>query len=515
MSASGNDLVLAAGALGAAPLLGFTAALRLLYRPRDPGEGPMVMDLGPEPPAIVDLLTDRFEVTPQAAVATLLDLAARRWIDIDEPVADEVIVRLRTRPGQGELASFEKRVLQRVQDVARSGPAPAAALVKGTKEGAKAWHRSFRNEVIQEAKATGLCRPRWPRVVQAVPFVALAVAGAAFYFGAPDNNASSSSFDRTTALTFATMALTVAALVIGLRMVRSGAVRGTEAGLGLARSWLGVRRFMADHGRFEDYPAASVRIWDRYLGHAVALDLAPLAVRQLPLGAESDRWAWSRLSGRWRQVKVVYPRFRPGWGRPPWQAGLIGLAVTVVGLWIGRPVGGVVLDIITDLPDTFPDKAWVVWLARGAVGATPFAIGAWVAVGPVQAVAALVDLATTGEVEGVVLRERLAKSDNEGHGTAFWVAIDTGTGDRVRAYRVSAKSAAGLRQGSHVRLRVTRLLGWVRQLEVVPGAMAAPPTPMGIGPLGGATQPADPLSAQLLQRAGQLVRGRDAAEPST
>ena len=227
MSASGNDLMLAAGVLGAAPLLGLTAALRLLYRPRDPGEGPMVMDLGPESPAIVDLLTDRFEVTPQAAVATLLDLAARRWIDIDEPVADEVIVWLRTRPGQGELASFEKRVLQRVQDVARSGPAPAAALVKGTKEEAKAWHRSFRNEVNQEAKATGLCRPRWPRVVQAVPFVALAAAGAAFYFGAPDNNASSSSFDRTTALTFAAMALTVAALVIGLLMVRSGAVRGT------------------------------------------------------------------------------------------------------------------------------------------------------------------------------------------------------------------------------------------------------------------------------------------------
>lgn len=47
---------------------------------------------------------------------------------------------------------------------------------------------------------------------------------------------------------------------------------------------------------------------------------APMAVQQLPLGAESDRWAWSRYGGSWRLVKVVYPKVRPGWGRPRGQA---------------------------------------------------------------------------------------------------------------------------------------------------------------------------------------------------
>jgi hypothetical protein len=468
------------------------------------------MDLGPEPPAVVDLLTDRFEVTPEAPVATLVDLAARRWIDIDEPVPGEVLVRLRPRPGQGEPTNFERLVLDRVRDVAGEGPAPAAALVKGTKGTANAWQRRFRDEVLAAARAAGLCRPRWPVWLQALPFTAGVLAAAALFFGAPDEGQGSSTVDRTTALTFATIAIALAGFALWLRMARSGAVRGTDDGLRVARTWLGVRRFLADHGRFDEYPAASVRIWDRYLAHAVALDLAPLATRQLPLGAEDDRWAWSRQSGRWRMVNVVYPRLRPGWGRPAWKAALFGLAVTVGGVYLGRPIGRAILEVAADLPPTSP--TWVAWLSRAVIGATPAVIALWVAFGPLQVLGALADLPTARPVEGLLLRHRVASSDNEGRPSAFWVAVDPGTGDRLRAYRAPAKLASRLDQGSQVRVRTTALLGWVREIDV----LAAPAATRQRAPHRPATgpDPGDPLSIELWQRAQQLVRHRDATDPA-
>lgn len=528
MSEAGNELVLMAGLVSGVPLLGLTGVLRLLYRPRDPGQGEVVMELGPDAPAIVDLLTDRFEVTPHAPVATLVDLAARRWVDIEEPVPDEVVVRVRTRPGQGELTSFEHRVLQRVREVAVTGAAPAAALAKGTSSAAKAWQRGFRNEVIAVARAQGLCRARRPPAVQALPFAAGALAALAFYFGAPDRNdrdssaSASASFDRVAGLSLAAMVLGAVALMIGGRMVRRSAVRGTDLGLQRARSWLGVRRFLADHGRFEDYPAASVRIWDRYLAHAVALDLAPLAARQLPLGAESDRWAWSRYGGRWQLVKVVYPKLRPGWGRPPWLTVPVGMAVSVLGWWVGRPLGSALLELATDLPDSFPDKTWLVWLSRPAAGSAPLAIAAWVAAGPAQTLFALVDIATTQHIEGLVLRHRAVRTNSNGHTVSYWVAVQTGQTERIRAYRVSAKLASGVQQGAIVRLRVTRLLGWVRQLKVAPIVPAAPTATAG-GSVGGrnvhgaanagpaTTGAPDQAAAELLRRADQLIRRRDQA----
>ena len=42
------------------------------------------MDLGEEPPAVVDLATSDWRVTPDAISATLLDLAARGYLDLEQ-----------------------------------------------------------------------------------------------------------------------------------------------------------------------------------------------------------------------------------------------------------------------------------------------------------------------------------------------------------------------------------------------------------------------------------------------
>jgi hypothetical protein len=61
-------------------LLGVAFATRA--RGVDPG--PATIELGEEPPAVVDLLTDDWRVTADAIPATLLDLAARGYLDLEQ-----------------------------------------------------------------------------------------------------------------------------------------------------------------------------------------------------------------------------------------------------------------------------------------------------------------------------------------------------------------------------------------------------------------------------------------------
>lgn len=51
---------------------------------------------------------------------------------------------------------------------------------------------------------------------------------------------------------------------------------------------------------------------------AAVMGVAPTAVALLPFGAEDDNGAWSPFGGRWRRVRVGYPRgWPPGWGKHP------------------------------------------------------------------------------------------------------------------------------------------------------------------------------------------------------
>jgi hypothetical protein len=107
--------------------------------------------------------------------------------------------------------------------------------------------------------------------------------------------------------------------------------RETPAGAEAAARWLGVRDYLGRNEVFPTLPPSSVAIWDRYLGYGAALGVATAALRALPMGAEDDHRAWSSYGGRWRVVKVRYPRLGLVWGRSPLPALLIGLLVAVVG----------------------------------------------------------------------------------------------------------------------------------------------------------------------------------------
>jgi hypothetical protein len=87
-------LGLAAGAL-------WLAAAALLYATRHPAVPPVgqrTLELGPESPAMANLLVHDFRATPEAVPATVIDLAARRVLEIEQRGPGVFYVRLRPKP---------------------------------------------------------------------------------------------------------------------------------------------------------------------------------------------------------------------------------------------------------------------------------------------------------------------------------------------------------------------------------------------------------------------------------
>ena len=86
--------IAAAAALAAWLLL--LAVLTLATRARMPEPGPEALDLpGDEPPAVVAMLANGWEVGHEAVPATLIDLAARKIVAIEGVGLDRFVVRLR------------------------------------------------------------------------------------------------------------------------------------------------------------------------------------------------------------------------------------------------------------------------------------------------------------------------------------------------------------------------------------------------------------------------------------
>src|SRR4051812_46537389 len=141
----------------AALWLWVAAALRIVYRPRRPREGPMTTELRDEPPAVVNLLTHGWTVTASAAAATVLDLARRGVVEIVQISPERDVVELRRPRGQtAELLPYERQVLDPLRRRAVDGIVPAAALTTGPTTASDAWWRRFRRAIEKDARQRGL-----------------------------------------------------------------------------------------------------------------------------------------------------------------------------------------------------------------------------------------------------------------------------------------------------------------------------------------------------------------------
>jgi hypothetical protein len=292
----------------------------VVSRSRAPrGELPPTLDLGGEPPAVAHALVHRARPGHDAVVATLVDLAARRHIEIEQRPGGAVFVRRRTVTFDHPLEPFERMLMEHVASRTRDGACPAEALTLGPAGLSVAWRKLFAQQVVASGARVGLLRRRYGRMHLLVPSV---LAGLAIALGiAAVAVASLDAPERATTWhhrlpVVAVLLGGVCATTIG-NLSRRGDHVLTASGLSAAEHWLAVRAQIASVGTFTAKPAASVAVWDRMLAYATALDLTPRVVAELPLITEHSRRVWSDATGTWRRVRVRYWSLRPGRGRHP------------------------------------------------------------------------------------------------------------------------------------------------------------------------------------------------------
>ena len=444
-------------AVGVTAWLVVAGLIRLARRPRSPEPDPATMELRPEPPAVAGLVGGDFRVTRDALPATLLDLAARGAIAIEHH-DDETFVTL--LDDLGDSLPHEQRLLLHVRSLARSGRVPAAALTTGPSDSSRRWWTQFRKEVVAEAQRRGLCRPVWDAGVVSALCAGLLGVGLVLW--------ASVRFDvetvEVTPLYVVTLVAMGAAIAAAAAMVASDRQRDTPLGHAAAAHWLGFRLHHEANEVIPTLPASAVAVRGRYLAYCAALGLAAAAVRDLPLGAEDDERAWTDYGGSWRQVRVTYPRLRPGWGRRPWVAVLVGAVGTFLAVNVLRL--GAALRGVTD-----PNAVEAVsWLHRAGALVTVLGLVSLCWYGA-QAVLGVLDLVTGDRVvSGRVIRAR-ERSGYEFNppkgedGKRRFVAMDTGAGPRIAAWSVSRELYPQCGQGREVEVTLTRYLHHVRDVR--------------------------------------------------
>jgi Predicted membrane protein (DUF2207) len=153
-----SDLLIPTAAVAASAGWVVAAAMVLWSRmPPQPHVGALTLELGAEPPAVANFLTHGFRVTDDAVPATLIDLAARNVVDIEQRGPGVFYVRLRTTSDEA-LTSYERRVLDHLRSVARDGVVPGDALTTGPQHESARWMRGFVSGVVSDAQALGLSR---------------------------------------------------------------------------------------------------------------------------------------------------------------------------------------------------------------------------------------------------------------------------------------------------------------------------------------------------------------------
>jgi hypothetical protein len=443
-----DPALLGAVAVGIAAWFVLLSVLWVIRSPKQPRPGPESTELGSEPPAVVNLLTHNFRLGRDAVPATLLDLAARGVVEIEDRGLGNYFCRLdATAPAR---SAYEEKLIGHLRSVAVDGVVPAEALTTGPQDASKLWWESFRKKVVEESKASGLSRNLWNLTTTII----LGLAGAAvvllFYIAIGFNDLDD--VQDSGLLTLDTIAMAVGFFVL-ITTAASQRQTDTAEGRQAAVRWLGVKRSMEGSPSFGAMPPTGVIVWERHLAYAAAMSVATRVTGALPMGAESDTEAWTGSSGQWRRVEVRYPRFRPGWGRHPVLAVLLGALGSVAG---------------------FKLVAFALNLDMGSEGsplaALPVVLGALGALillrSLPQILLGLMDVFARKEVSGRVLRCRVRSSlvpypANEQSYSRYFVALDDGHTTAVDAYRVSAKKYPSFYQGQEVVLTISPRLGYL------------------------------------------------------
>jgi hypothetical protein len=460
-----SALVLGMAVVAAALWLIVFAIRWLASFPRLPDAGPSTNELGPEPPAVANFLVNRWKTTHSAVEATLLDLAARKFLAVEDYVGN-VVVRVHADRGEGAVSAFDQQVLDLVRSQASGGSAPIEALTLGEEDAAHRWWERFEKGVIDEARRRGLARTRWSR------FDSLVLGGgllAVFeLFGlalvlAHVSVGSKNPIEGSDWLLAAGFAWLIAS--VGASRIRN--LRDTAAGRIACARWLGVAGYYRESGVFKELGPAAVTVWDRHMAYGVALGAAHEALQGIRLFPDHPGEAWLRYHGEWREIRVEYPE-RFDYGSRPIRVAFEGLALSL--LWGGLaflmlPIVLVVAadvapDLVRELLPSGEGPILILALAATVV-LTVAGINLLVRFldGAIKLVLGLLDLGHWQQIEGVVVKV------HEGR-----VGVFDGTSHVVKAL-IPPATAPHLDRLMRVRVTLSPHLNYVRSIEVL-GASA-------------------------------------------
>jgi hypothetical protein len=457
-------LLVAAGAAALVWAIAFAIRFAASF-PALPDPGPETSDLGtrPEPPAVANLLVNRCNATSAAAASTLIDLAARRHLDLSEVGPDRFVVRLR-RERDEPLTDYEEQVLDLVRSRATGGSAPLDAISLDEAQAA-GWRKRFASRVTADAKARGLLRGRWTRAdwigFGALAAVVLLLVAAGLVVAEVKQVSHDGSTFGEEDWFFVALAAWLGVLAV-LRSLRS--VRYSAAGEAATARWLGVKRYLQHDQQFGEIAPAGVAIWDRLLAYGAALGVARGAAAAIPLEVEDPDTAWSRVGGDWHQVHIEYPT-RFGYGERPLNVLVNGAFRSVLFGVLAFVVLPVVADLVwsagSEALDDTSNRTTVAFLAPFAVvaGAVGVVLVVRLADGLIRAFRGLADLRATTTVTGQVVKHHHTES-------IAWFAVDPGNVDDVRALRPHSGDTLPPR-GATVRVTLTPHLRHVVAVEVL------------------------------------------------
>jgi hypothetical protein len=415
-----------------------------------PAAPPASMDLGPEPPAVAALLVENWQLPLGAVAATIVDLAARGYLSLQEVGTGATLCRVVRDPDMS-LTSYERLALEHVRSLVSGGVVPVDALTTGPDERSTQWQKRFTASVLDDAARRGLSRRRGPAVRAALTLAALApafLAGIAVR-GWYEHHASGEAWLWGP---FAGV-IVFSALRLVIRPLRRP--RRTDAGQAALTRWLAVRAQLTDD-TFAGVGPGAVVVWNRQLAYAIALGAVPSAVTAMPTGSDPSGLVWSSYGGRWRRVKV---KSGASLGFRPATAILFSLPVLVILI----PATLLTYGVLTS---SYIRNPWIV----GALILLDalYGFGVWWALRTIgRGIGDLVSAPRTLEGQVVYLNHLVIRDDDGRVSETYEAAVDDGTSDEIRTMPVSAHTYQRLNRGSTARVTVTPYLRTVLAFDIV------------------------------------------------
>ena len=259
--------------------------------------GEYLRDLPGDPPAFIGMLREWGSVTPSLLSATLVDLAQRGHLTIEEIREDRWILPDKVDwrftaavPREGRegsaLLPFEATILARLF---AAGPtttqSEVTAWCRSHRTDAQRWWEDVKKQLRDEFKARNYIEGG-----KGLVFAANSLTGFGVMVLGPAAAANGGLSGWFGVLVFASGLLQIFLTPL-LR-------RRTPAGRQRLEEWVAVERFLRDFSQLEDAPVGHVVLWERYLVYAVALGVtaavaSALAARIPPEQAASGGHAFA------------------------------------------------------------------------------------------------------------------------------------------------------------------------------------------------------------------------------